>query len=67
VPDIPAAPPFASGPPVVTLGNVGKTFANGVVALDRRSVRTQLGHIYEKLGVRSRAELVSCAISKSLL
>ena len=29
-----------------------------IVSLDRRSVRTQLGHIYEKLGVRSHVEAV---------
>lgn len=32
--------------------------AGRIVALDRRSVRTQLGHIYEKLGVRSHVEAV---------
>lgn len=32
--------------------------AGRVIAMDRRSVRTQLGHIYEKLGVRSHVEAV---------
>ena len=32
--------------------------AGRIVSLDRRSVRTQLGHIYEKLGVRSHVEAV---------
>jgi len=32
--------------------------AGRIVSLDRRSVRTQLGHIYQKLGVRSHVEAV---------
>ena len=32
--------------------------AGRVIAMDRRSVRTKLGHIYEKLGVRSHVEAV---------
>jgi two-component system response regulator DegU len=32
--------------------------AGRVISMDRRSVRTQLGHIYEKLGVRSHVEAV---------
>ncbi|MCA1826452.1 MAG: response regulator [Myxococcales bacterium] len=32
--------------------------AGRIVSLDRRSVRTQLGHIYAKLGVRSHVEAV---------
>ena len=32
--------------------------AGRVISMDRRSVRTRLGHIYEKLGVRSHVEAV---------
>jgi DNA-binding NarL/FixJ family response regulator len=38
-----------------------------VVALDRRSVRTQLGHIYGKLGVRSHVEAVVAALRLGLI
>ena len=50
MPDIPAAPPFSSGPPVVTLGNVGKTFANGVVALDRLNLDVWPGELVSLVG-----------------
>jgi NitT/TauT family transport system ATP-binding protein len=50
VPDIPAVPPFSSGPPVVTLGNVGKTFANGVVALDRLNLDVWPGELVSLVG-----------------
>lgn len=38
-----------------------------VVHLDRRTVRTQLGHIYAKLGVRSHVEAVVKALKLGLL
>ena len=38
-----------------------------VVNLDRRTVRTQLGHIYGKLGVRSHVEAVVKALKLGLL
>jgi NitT/TauT family transport system ATP-binding protein len=44
------APPFASGPPVVSLGNVGKTFASGVVALDRLNLDVWPGEFVSLLG-----------------
>ena len=50
VPDISAAPSFASGAPVVALGGVGKTFANGVVALDRLSLDVWPGEFVSLLG-----------------
>ena len=50
MPDIPASPPLSSGPPVVTLGNVGKTFANGVVALDRLNLDVWPGEFVSLVG-----------------
>jgi DNA-binding NarL/FixJ family response regulator len=41
--------------------------AGRIVQLDRRSVRTQLGHIYEKLGVRSHVEAVVKALRLGLI
>lgn len=41
--------------------------AGRVVSLDRRSVRTQLGHIYEKLGVRSHVEAVVKALKLGII
>ena len=41
--------------------------AGRVVSLDRRSVRTQLGHIYAKLGVRSHVEAVVRGLKLGLL
>jgi DNA-binding CsgD family transcriptional regulator len=41
--------------------------AGRIVALDRRSVRTQLGHIYRKLGVRSHVEAVVKALKLGLI
>jgi DNA-binding NarL/FixJ family response regulator len=38
-----------------------------VVHLDRRTIRTQLGHIYGKLGVRSHVEAVVKALKLGLL
>jgi NitT/TauT family transport system ATP-binding protein len=42
--------PFASGAPVVALSNVGKTFASGVVALDRLSLDVWPGEFVSLLG-----------------
>jgi NitT/TauT family transport system ATP-binding protein len=50
VPDIPASPPLSSGPPVVTLGNVGKAFASGVVALDRLNLDVWPGEFVSLVG-----------------
>ena len=41
--------------------------AGRMVSLDRRSVRTQLGHIYAKLGVRSHVEAVVKGLKLGLL
>jgi DNA-binding NarL/FixJ family response regulator len=41
--------------------------AGRIVALDRRSVRTQLGHIYAKLGVRSHVEAVVKALKLGII
>jgi DNA-binding NarL/FixJ family response regulator len=41
--------------------------AGRIVQLDRRSVRTQLGHVYEKLGVRSHVEAVVKALKLGLI
>ena len=41
--------------------------AGEIVKLDRRSVRTQLGHIYAKLGVRSHVEAVVKALKLGLI
>jgi DNA-binding NarL/FixJ family response regulator len=41
--------------------------AGRVVQLDRRTVRTHLGHIYEKLGVRSHVEAVVKALKLGLI
>ena len=41
--------------------------AGHVVQLDRRTVRTHLGHIYEKLGVRSHVEAVVRALKLGLI
>jgi NitT/TauT family transport system ATP-binding protein len=48
VPD--SAQPFASGPPVVALEGVGKTFANGVTALDRLNLDVWPGEFVSLLG-----------------
>ena len=45
-----AAPPFSSGAPVVALSGVGKTFANGVVALDRLNLDVRAGEFVSLLG-----------------
>ncbi|MGZ3329943.1 MAG: ABC transporter ATP-binding protein, partial [Xanthobacteraceae bacterium] len=44
------APPSASGAPVVALDGVGKTFANGVVALDRLDLDVRPGEFVSLLG-----------------
>ena len=41
--------------------------AGRIVQLDRRSVRTQLGHIYQKLGVRSHVEAVVKALKLGII
>jgi DNA-binding CsgD family transcriptional regulator len=38
-----------------------------VVGLDRRTVRTHLGHIYSKLGVRSHVDAVIAALKLGLV
>src|SRR5205814_1848414 len=50
VPADTAASPLASGPPVVALRDVGKTFANGVVALDRLDLDVRPGELVSLLG-----------------
>ena len=50
VSDIPAAPPFSSGSPIVTLSGVGKSFANGVVALERLNLDVRPGEFVSLLG-----------------
>ena len=45
-----AAPPLATGLPVVALNGVGKTFANGVVALDRLDLDVRPGEFVSLLG-----------------
>jgi NitT/TauT family transport system ATP-binding protein len=50
VPSDTAAPSLASGPPVVALNGVGKTFANGVVALDRLDLDVRAGELVSLLG-----------------
>jgi NitT/TauT family transport system ATP-binding protein len=44
------APPSPSGAPVVALDGVGKTFANGVVALDRLDLDVRPGEFVSLLG-----------------
>ena len=46
----PTASPTLSGPPVVALDGVGKTFANGVVALDRLDLDVRPGEFVSLLG-----------------
>jgi DNA-binding NarL/FixJ family response regulator len=41
--------------------------AGRIVQLDRRTVRTHLGHIYEKLGVRSHVEAVVKALKLGMI
>jgi NitT/TauT family transport system ATP-binding protein len=50
VPADSAAPQLTSGPPVVALSGVGKTFANGVVALDRLDLDVRPGELVSLLG-----------------
>jgi NitT/TauT family transport system ATP-binding protein len=50
VPAASTTSPFASGPPVVALSGVGKTFANGVVALDRLNLDVWPGEFVSLLG-----------------
>ncbi len=44
------APPASSGPAVVALDGVGKTFANGVVALERLDLDVRPGELLSLLG-----------------
>lgn len=41
--------------------------AGEVLALERRTIRTHLSHIYRKLGTNSRAEAVTIALRKGLI
>ena len=41
--------------------------AGRIVSMDRRSVRTQLGHVYAKLGVRSHVEAVVKALKLGII
>ena len=50
VPADSAAPPFASGAPVVALSGVGKSFASGIVALDRLDLDVRPGEFVSLLG-----------------
>jgi NitT/TauT family transport system ATP-binding protein len=50
VPENPAADPLASGAPVVALRDVGKTFANGIVALERLGLEVRAGELVSLLG-----------------
>jgi NitT/TauT family transport system ATP-binding protein len=50
VPALSVAPPASSGPAVVALDGVGKTFANGVVALDRLDLDVRPGEFVSLLG-----------------
>ena len=50
MPDDSPAEPFSSGAPVVTLSGVGKTFANGVAALDRLDLDVRPGEFVSLLG-----------------
>jgi NitT/TauT family transport system ATP-binding protein len=45
-----AATPPPLGPPIVALSGVGKTFANGVVALDRLDLDVRTGELVSLLG-----------------
>src|SRR5262252_1785515 len=50
VPADSAASPLPSGLPIVALRDVGKTFANGVVALDRLDLDVRPGEFVSLLG-----------------
>jgi ABC-type nitrate/sulfonate/bicarbonate transport system, ATPase component len=50
VPVHPTASPTLSGPPVVALDGVGKTFANGMVALERLDLAVHAGEFVSLLG-----------------
>jgi len=50
VPADPPAHPVTSGAPVVALSGVGKTFANGVVALERLDLDVRPGELVSLLG-----------------
>ena len=50
MPDNSPVQPFSSGAPVVALSGVGKTFANGVVALDRLDLDVRAGEFVSLLG-----------------
>jgi NitT/TauT family transport system ATP-binding protein len=50
VPDSSTAPPSSSSSPVVTLDGVGKTFANGTVALDGLNLDVRSGEFVSLLG-----------------
>jgi NitT/TauT family transport system ATP-binding protein len=47
---LPSTPPLASGPPIVALRGVGKTFANGIVALDHLDLDVRPGEFVSLLG-----------------
>ena len=63
--------PLLTGLELEILFAIAKGLSNqevgGVVQLDRRTVRTHLGHIYRKLGVRSHVEAVVCALKLGIL
>lgn len=51
---------------LIALGHTNVEIA-GKLYISVRTVETHRAHIQQKLGVRTRAELVSCALSRGLL
>lgn len=67
---VPGAPPLSAIEEQI-LSVLAKGLSNGevaqVVGLDRRTVRTHLGHLYRRFGVRSHVELVVAALKLGLV
>lgn len=67
----PPGPPPLDAQELEILTMVAKGLSNaevaGVLGMQRRTVRTQLGHIYDKLGARSHVEAVMVAVKRGLI
>lgn len=67
----PAGPPPLEPEEIELLELVAKGLSNaeaaGVLGMGRRSVRTRLGKIYDKLGVRSHVDAVVFAVKQGLI
>ncbi len=66
-PEVPALTPLEHDILSVIARGLSNEEAGRIVSLNRRSLRTQLGHIYGKLGVRSHVEAVVKALKLGII